>query len=490
MKYFACVLALCLTTAAYADPAAEDKAREDALFGGEEETPAPGAKTDAKKDAKPDAKSDAKAESTDYGDERMAGGEAKENTELLYKDRSQLGGFLYMRTSASYGQGQKFSDISLGNSNLFDAYFDTRLNDRVRAFVRGRILYNPLASAAATSGVNSQSALGAAVSTDTTKALLNQLWLKFDLGRAVFLTVGQQFVRWGTTRFWNPVDVLNTTKVNPLAFFDERVGVPMVKIHVPIEKLGWNLYGVALTDSATTLDRLGAAVRAEALFGHTEVGVASIFRKGVDPKLGVDVSSGLGDFDLTGELGLVFPSSGNVQWQLAAGVSYTWAYREDDSLVLGVEYFHNDQGLTMEGVYNASTKSIADQLASGVTSPTIPTFTPLYTSRDYIGAVATVISPGSLNDASISAISLTNLTDKSGTAQVNFSTLFLTDLTVEAYAGVSYGDGELRGNLPYFQSKLPTESWYPLASGNPFVQAFMNAHAPLARAGVNLRVSL
>ncbi len=479
MKYLLLLCAVLLPCAAFAaDPPTDDRAREDAIFGGDEEEEKPAGDTVKEAGAK------------DLGDERLTTDEAKPNNELLYKDRSQLGGFLYLRTSASYNQGARASDIGLGNANLFDLFYDTRLNDRVRAFVRGRVLYNPLAAAAASAGVNSQSALGAATSTDTTKALLNQMWLKFDISRTVFLTVGQQFVRWGTTRFWNPVDVLNTTKVNPLAFFDERVGIPMIKVHVPIEKLGWNLYGIALTDSATTIDRLGAAVRAEALFGHTEVGVASIFRKGVDPKLGLDVSSGLGDFDLTGELGLVFPGSGSVAWQLAAGVSYTWAYREDDSLVIGVEYFHNDQGLTLQGVYDKTKQSLTDQISAGSTSPTLPSFTPLYTSRDYIGIVATAISPGSLNDATISAICLQNLTDKSGTAQLNFSTLVLTDMTVEAYAGASYGEGELRGNLPYFQSQLPNESFYSSVASNPLIAAFMSAHAPLLRAGVNLRVNL
>lgn len=464
---------------ALAAPPDDDKKREDDIFGGGEEPKA----------VEPPAPS-----TSDYGDERMGAGEAKENTELLYKDKSQIGGFLYMRGSANYNQGSKFSDIGLGNSNLFDAYFDTRLNDRVRAMVRGRILYNPLVNPQ-TTGISSSSALGAAPSNDTVKALLTQMWLKFDVKRVVFVTVGQQFVRWGTTRFWNPVDVLNTTKVNPLAFFDERVGIPMLKLHVPIEKYGWNLYGIVLSDSASTIDRLGAAVRAEALFGHTELGISSIFRKNVDPKIGLDVSSGLGDFDFTAEFGLVFQQGFanpgySPQWQLAAGVSWTWPYREDDSLILGVEYFHNDQGLTLPGVYNATKQSVLDQVAAGVTIPTLPTFTPLYTSRDYIGAVATVTSPGSMNDANITAISLTNLTDGSGTVQLNFSDLILTDLTVETYVGASYGDGELRGNLPYFQAHLPNEPAYPLVQNNPLVQGLMAAHAPLLRAGLNLRVNL
>lgn len=468
-------------------PAAEpDKAdnRDDAIFGGDEAAP-------DSPDSSPGGSDKATDAAADYGDERMSGGEAKENTELLYKDKSQLGGFLYLRGSASLNEDTKFSDTTLGNANLFDAYFDSRLNDRVRAFVRGRVLYNPLA-ASASGGINSQSALGAPVSTDTTRALLTQMWLKFDIKRTVFLTVGQQFVRWGTTRFWNPVDVLNTTRVNPFAFFDERAGIPMIKIHVPIEKYGWNLYGIVLSDSATTIDRLGAAVRAEALFGHTEIGIASIFRRGVDPKVGLDVSSGIGDFDATAELGVVFPKTGSPAWQVSAGLSYTWAYREDDSLILGVEYFHNDQGLTAAQVLDGYVGAFTTAFAAG-TSPVIPSYTPLYTARDYIGAVATVISPGSLSDSNITALTLTNLTDGSGTVQANFSTVFLTDLTVETYAGVSYGDGELRGYLPYIVKNLPGRMdalGLDATTQGTILGQFSAFHAPLLRAGVNLRVNL
>ena len=479
--------AVLATSALAAEPPADDRAREEALFGGDEPAAEPAKPPEAANEQTGPA--DARG-ANDFGDERMKGGEAKVNADLLYKDKSQIGGFLYMRGTAAWSEGARLSDTQVSNPNLFDLYFDSRLNDRLRAFARGRVLYNPIASSQATAGVNAQTALGAATSADTTKALLTQLWLKFDVAHVLFVTVGQQFLRWGTTRFWNPVDVLNTTKVNPLAFFDERVGVPMLKLHLPIEKLGWNFYGIVLADGAATVDRLGAALRAEALFGHTEIGVASLFRKSVDPKLGVDISSGVGDFDVTGELGVVFPRTGDPQWQAAAGLSWTWAYREDDSLVLGVEYFHNQQGLTQDGVYNATKQAVIDQLAAGVAVPQLPSFTPLYTSRDYIGAVATVISPGSLNDSNISAISLTNLTDHSGTAQLNFSLVVLTDLTVETYAGMSYGDGELRGNIPYLQQRLPTEAAYPLVRDNPIVAAFMSAHAPLLRGGVNLRVSL
>ena len=68
--------------------------------------------------------------------------------------------------------------------------------------------------------------------------LLDQLWLKFDLNRLVYLTIGRQHAKWGASRFWNTVDYLIPQRLNPLALFDQRVGNDMVKVHVPIEAAG------------------------------------------------------------------------------------------------------------------------------------------------------------------------------------------------------------------------------------------------------------
>ncbi len=444
--------------------AAEGDNRDDAIFG--EESPAePATATSAP--AKPAAGGE-----SDYGDARMSA-PAKENTELLNRDRTQIGGFFYARNTGSLSQGQKLSDAGLGNTTLFESYFDSRINDRLRVYTRGRIIYNPLADVTGTSAAIP--GMTSTASTDEVRAVLTQMWAKFDLYQRVFVTAGRQFVRWGATRFWNPVDVLNSAKYNPLLFFDDRVGPTMVKFHVPVESLGWNFYALVLTENAVKAEQLGLAARGEFVVGPVEIGLTGLARKGFDPKAGLDVSAGVGDFDLTGELSAWQPANGDPQWYASAGISWSWAYREDDSLTLAAEYFHNPQGLTLDQV-------VAGQKAAlmGGTKP--PSLIPMYTGKDYAGFMAAVTSPGSWNDASVSALSLVNLTDRSGTAQLSLSNRYLTDLTLELYAGLSWGDGEFRGYVPRLKGEMQQ---IPAFAG-----IAESLHAPLARGGLNLRVDL
>ena len=72
--------------------------------------------------------------------------------------------------------------------------------------------------------------------TSGNRVLLDQAWLRFDLGRTLFITAGKQHVKWGTSRFWNPTDFLQR-KRNPLEPFDVRTGVNMVKLPIRFMKI-------------------------------------------------------------------------------------------------------------------------------------------------------------------------------------------------------------------------------------------------------------
>lgn len=469
-------------------PAAADQRSEEDMFSEGEESEAaapvavPGSATPSNAKG-----ADAEPEGSDLGDARMTG-TARENTDLLTRDRTQIGGFFYLRTAGSLSEGQKFSDATLGNSTLFDTYLDSRVNDRVRVYARGRLTYNPLANAGGSAAGGGQSGLGGlgmgAASTDEVRASLTQLWLKFDIDRRVFITAGRQFVRWGASRFWNPVDVLNTTRFNPLLFFDDRVGPTMIKAHVPIESLGWNLYAILLSEDAARLEQLGVALRGEAVFGQVEVGLSTVARKGMDPKLGLDLSAGVWDFDLTGEASVWVPEGKDPTWQASLGLSWTLAFGEDDSLIVGVEYFHNPSGVTSDAVVKSFTDYAIASATGGKAQP--PSYMPMYTGRDYVGALAVLISPGSWTDGVITGLTLLNLTDGSGTAQLNVSTRVLTDLTVELYAGASFGDGEFRGYVPKLK-----EAFTPMVALMPGGQALLDSlQAPLFRGGLNFRADL
>ena len=442
---------------------------ERALFGGEEAADETGAATPT-------------APGGDLGDERMQG-QAIENKDLLLRDRLQIGGMFYARQGVAKARDVGFGAMTLAQSSLVDVYLDGRVNERVRAYVRGRLAWNPLADVAAGAG----SGFSAAGPGEEVRVGLDQLWLKWDLGRTAYLTLGSQHVRYGATRIWNPGDVVNRTRRNPLQFFDERTGVPMLKVHVPWEARGWNFYGLLLTDDATTLDKVGAILRSEVVVGPAEVGLTGLARKGDDPRVALDVSAGVWELDLMAETGLQV-GDGEVLWQASAGVAWTWPYREDDSLTVGLEWFHNPQGFESE---RDAVDAAAKALLTGAASPIVP----LYTSRDYVGALAVVASPGDWKDVSVSAIALTSISDRSGLVRLALQGRVLTDLGVEAFVAGVWGEGEFSGYAGEIKERLAafeaTRAALPRdVRPLPLPLQSANVHGPLGQVGLNLRVDL
>lgn len=446
---------------------------EDELFGGDEAKPA-GAATPTT--AEPTA--------ADLGEPELKG---QENTALLTRDRLQIGGFFYLRNGANLGEGASLKhELTFSQVTLFDTYLDGRINDQLRAYVRPRVVYNPTNDVPPTGLL----ALTGATAQPEFKFLITQMWLKWDLRKAVFFTVGQQFVRWGATRVWNPVDVINPARFNPLTFFDERTGLPMVRMDVPFAGEKWNWALLALTDNALTADHIGLATRVEGAgklsLGKNfevngEAGVLGRVQKGSDPKVGGYVSAQAGEVDVTGEFGATLVSSADeaiarVEWSVSAGAAWTWAYREDDSLTLSAEYFHNPSGVGLSDV-----RSAYQQAFASFPNVKSPSFTPFYTGRDYMALVGTVISPGNWINTSITALAISNLTDRSGIGRLSVVTVALTDLTVETFATLNWGDGELRGYVPMFKDLLTSNGLGAQAD---------TLRAPQWGAGLNLRVEL
>ena len=49
----------------------------------------------------------------------------------------------------------------------------------------------------------------------STSAVVDQLWVRFDVERAAFVTAGRQHVKWGVGHFWNPTDYLHRRPPRP-----------------------------------------------------------------------------------------------------------------------------------------------------------------------------------------------------------------------------------------------------------------------------------
>ncbi|AKU92185.1 hypothetical protein [Vulgatibacter incomptus] len=401
----------------------------------------------------------------------------------LRENKLDVGGLLYLRMD--YGAAEKgiAEGFPISNPNLLDLYLDARPTDRLRAFVRGRVTHYFL-------NTDVTDDVGQVKNRGGTTGGLDQLWLKFDIDRTVFVTAGRQPIRWGAGRFWNPTDFLNIQRRDPLAVIDERFGVSLLKFHLPDEADGWNFYAIANLENATRPDEVGGALRVEKLVGTTEVSVSFAARKDRPIQVGGDITFPLGPLDLRAEGALsrggkapffrgpvsvdplVLPTtySRENEWipQAVLGAELGIAYGDDDSITLGAEYFYNGAGYDDSALYPWL-------MISGA-------FTPLYLGKHYGAVYASAVGPGSWNDTTLVASLLGNLSDGSLLARFDWRVRLLTFLDANAFVGYHFGsDGELHFGLDLPPIDLPEGN--PAA---PLVANGLHRAAPFLDLGAGL----
>ncbi|HYG67224.1 MAG TPA: hypothetical protein VD838_06180, partial [Anaeromyxobacteraceae bacterium] len=422
-----------------------------------------------------------------------------------FAEHLQVGGQLYLRAQVLGAEDVAPGDWTLSSPNLVDVWADTRPNDRVRGFLLVRGFHDPTGGGTALlrAGTTNEAALGLSGETDV---VLDQLWVNFDLGRRAFVTAGKQHVKWGVGRFWNPTDFLHPVRRDPLAPFDVRTGVTMLKVHVPWEARGWNLYGVALVEDAAgegpvqRMGGIGGGGRAELVVGLAELGLDALVQDGNRPRFGVDLSAGVFELDVYGEAAL---RHGTDAWRVrraatatgfeafrpegftpsvVAGASWSRNYSDEDAFTVGLEWFWQDSGYEDEELYpallaaeGAQTLPAQEREALGV--PAGAFFTPFYLGRQYAGVFLLLPGPGRWNDGNVTLSALGNLSDRSAIARLDVSVLALTYLRFETFVQGHLGErgGEFRFAGTFAAPGLPQPVAIP---------------APTVDFGVALRVTL
>jgi hypothetical protein len=522
------LLALASALAA-AGAAAQDRPGEDDVFGApaaQPPKPAEGKPAAGKEPQRP-TEADVFGKPAEPAGAAGPAGEERVREELRRtEDPLKLGGLLYLRSILAATDEGPASHGSFTTPALLDLYLDARPSDRVRGFALARTFYDatlprsdvpyqyrsPLSRAAALqSGANP-------------RAVLDQLWLRFDLDQRVFLTAGRQHVKWGVGRFWNPTDYLHVARRDPLAVFDERAGTTMLKVHVPWEARAWNFYAFAIAEPLVPppalpglqrppeppneLGAVGGAARAEVVLGGWEVGIDGAAQRGMEPRLGLDASTGIWEIDVRGEVSLrrgadlprlrnlgtadapsyALETVGGLRTAAVGAAEWQHKYSDEDTYTIGAEYFWNQNGYGDPQLY-------LPVLAAGLG-------TPFYLGRHYAGAYLLLPKPGSWNLHTFTFSLLGNLSDRSFIGRLDWSVTMLTYLTLEAYLAGHAGPkgGEFRFGFDWTSPRtvsLPPVL-YPVCTGlggalappqctiaPPFRQA-----APLFDAGVALRMSL
>ncbi len=429
-------------------PLAQERPSEEDLFGAPPAEAAPA----------PAAPSRGSIEEDLFG-ERSGGREGP--TGRIAKEREdplRIGGQLYLRAATTWQDGVQPADWPLSSPGLLDVYLDARPNDRVRAFALGRLRHDPTAEGEVEDPL---ARLLGSVPASATDAVLDQLWVNFDLGRRAFVTAGKQHVKWGVGRAWTPTDFLHRQARDPLDVFDARTGTSMLKVHVPWEARGWNAYGIVLLEDTAArpvatrrLGRLGAGARVEAVLGTFELGLDALVADGRKPRFGADASLGIWELDLYAEAALRsgaslerwkrVPGSAapleleRIRWrgltpQIVAGGSWSRNYTDEDAVTVALEYAWDRTGYDDATIYPYLLA--VPFLFPGEPSP----FSTFQLSRHQAGIFVLLPAPGRWNDTTFGFSALASLSDGSAVVRLDHSVLALTWLRVETYVAGHVG---------------------------------------------------
>ena len=375
------------------------------------------------------------------------------------EDPLKIGGSLYLRTQTDiYEKAGGGASTSFDSPSLVEVYLDGRPNDRIRGMVTGRLTYDftkPAGETVVLPGATPP------VTVNNPGVLLDELWLRFDIARFAYFTVGKQKVKWGASQLWNPTDFLSPQQRDLLNTFDTRLGTDLLKIHFPWERMGWNFYAIGVFDSPTTLaqqPRAGGALRAELVLLEAELSFSGVVRDGRKPKLGMDLSSPLGPFDIHFELaaqrGLDAPlvrvnpapaeggdfASGfqdyapGQQWLPSAsgGLTLEVPFADRDSLGFVAEYFYNSRGYTDRAV-------LPQLIRTG-------RYQPFYVGQQYAALSAQLQLSNGLSADSYAVTAVANLSDRSAVLRLDANLALLTHLTLEVFGSAPLGQrgGEFR----------------------------------------------
>jgi hypothetical protein len=363
-------------------------------------------------------------------------------------DALTLGGQLFLRLNGAFRENTAVEDGPVNAPSLLDAFADVRPNDRVRGFAQLRFSFDP------TIAPGELNAFGGTQSPFDLR--LAQAWAKFDLGRIAYVTVGRQRIRWGTGRFWNPTDFINQEIRNSVDFFDQRVGVDIVKVHFPFEQLGWNLYLIGLIGGLDVVGDGGLAARAEFVLGEAELAVSSLVQRDAPLRLGLDASAGIGLFDVKAEAvvsrglarklfaGELDFQSGTLPDELdtdddwffegVVGAEASFKYTDTDTFSIGAEYFYNQAGYDSAKIYPFLFFNNA--------------YVPLYTGRHYGAVYVFVPGPFSWDDLNLTLSTLGNISDRSFLTRFDVQWVVLQYLTINTFVAGHWGSvGEFKLGL-------------------------------------------
>jgi len=234
-------------------------------------------------------------------------GEVK-NLSESEKEKEGFGLSGRLASSLGYNFHRKYLENKIGSeSNSFsfgmegDLFFDVRLKKGYKVFCdlwvasdyqgnpQYKNLYNPLNGTSET-----------LIETNSMVLKMKELFLDYNLNHIAYLRFGKQFLKWGVTYFWNPVDLINREKKSFTDLEATREGSWGIKLHIPYKTV-FNFYSFVDFTDVKKIEDSALATKLEFVLGNTEIGFSGWFKKEFYSVYGIDLSTRILGFDVKAE---------------------------------------------------------------------------------------------------------------------------------------------------------------------------------------------
>jgi hypothetical protein len=266
----------------------------------------------------------------------------------------------YYSVNRDWLQGQgKWADNSLALYSEADLFLDVRLKKGIKAFMDLNILNfsqrivssNPL----------------------TTMVDFKEFFIDFNIDKKVYVRAGKQFIKWGRTYLWNPVDFINVEKRDFLDLAAIRTGTYGIRVYFPFS-YDKNLYFFLNTSEAENLDDFALLTKYEFLLNNTEIGLSMWLKRHYLALYGIDLSTKLWGLDINSEIALSYGANsarmlvenGQLlteqkanEWlaKMTLNVGKTFNWERADRIWLNYEIFYNGDGYDNNMLANAQQKA-------------------------------------------------------------------------------------------------------------------------------------
>lgn len=307
---------------------AQQRVSEDDIFGGE---------NDKKMDTSADSQPEVNTADMSTNPKKSA---LDQNT--------QIGGSLSSEVDYFLQQGVPLDQNLVSNPNILFLYLDSKLENDNRVFARIRTFYDPTGNSSGSPSASSYTNPygNGSGNSDYLSIQLQELRLSTNLGHQIFLTIGRQKVKYGTAKFFNPTDFLNTQAYNFFLPSDERVGIDMIRAQVPMGTS--NFYATGLPGNPTNGNPAGGYFREEVAYDGVdkflesgEFSFSGYLPKGQPGRAGFDLSQGVGDLDFYFEGALGQTTSGNLEGSFSTDLQWQTRLltdRQTETLTFNGEY--------------------------------------------------------------------------------------------------------------------------------------------------------